>query len=122
MMFIVESVGKEEACPRCSFTPEFKVESVEVCRRGDRSVGQVAKGFDLTEAAVRDWVRQAQVDAGEREGRRNSTPGFRGVRDAEPTEYITTVHERSRSTCGAPRGPAGTAGAATAPRFLTHTR
>lgn len=51
MMFIVESVGKEEACPRCSFTPEFKVESVEVCRRGDRSVGQVAKGFDLTEAA-----------------------------------------------------------------------
>ncbi|MFD9377662.1 transposase [Streptomyces sp. NPDC059999] len=64
----MESVGKEEACPRCSFTPEFKVESVEVCRRGDRSVGQVAKGFDLTEAAVRDWVRQAQVDAGEREG------------------------------------------------------
>jgi len=31
-----------------------------------RSVGQVAKDFDLTETAVRDWVRQADIDAGVR--------------------------------------------------------
>ena len=30
--------------------------------------GQVAKDFDLTETAVREWVRQADVDAGERPG------------------------------------------------------
>jgi len=35
---------------------------------GDRSVGQVSKDFDLTETAVRDWVKQAEVDAGERDG------------------------------------------------------
>ncbi|MFD5892363.1 IS3 family transposase [Streptomyces sp. NPDC060334] len=35
--------------------------------------------------------------------RRNGTPGSRSVRDAELTEYITTVHERSRGTYGAPR-------------------
>jgi transposase len=29
--------------------------------------GQVAKDFDLAETAVRDWVRQAEVDAGERD-------------------------------------------------------
>ncbi|GAA2829782.1 hypothetical protein GCM10010441_62870 [Kitasatospora paracochleata] len=40
---------------------------VELCRRGDRSVGQVAKDFDLTETAVRDWVKQAIVDVGERD-------------------------------------------------------
>ena len=40
--------------PRRAFTPEFKAEIVEVCRRGDRSIGQVAKDFDLTETAVRD--------------------------------------------------------------------
>ncbi|MEN1891039.1 MULTISPECIES: transposase [Streptomyces] len=57
-----------EPRPRRSFTPEFKAEIVELCRRGDRSVGQVAKYFDLTETAVRDWVRQAEVDAGERDG------------------------------------------------------
>ena len=52
--------------PRRSFTPEFKAQIVELCRRGDRSVGQVAKDFDLTETAVRDWVRQADIDAGAR--------------------------------------------------------
>ncbi|MFD3925684.1 hypothetical protein [Streptomyces sp. NPDC058614] len=28
--------------PRRSFTPEFMAEIVELCRRGDRSVGQIA--------------------------------------------------------------------------------
>ncbi|WP_434099933.1 transposase [Streptomyces viridosporus] len=64
----MESRGKKKPRPRRSFTPEFKAEIVELCRRGDRSVGQVAKDFDLTETAVRDWVRQAEVDAGERDG------------------------------------------------------
>ena len=54
--------------PRRSFTPEFKAEIVELCQRGDRSIGQVARDFDLTETAVREWVRQADVDAGKREG------------------------------------------------------
>ena len=51
-----------------SFTPEFKAEIVEACSRGDRSIGQVARDFDLTETAVREWVRQADVDAGRRDG------------------------------------------------------
>ncbi|WP_319700160.1 transposase [Streptomyces europaeiscabiei] len=60
--------GKKTPRPRRSFTPEFKAEIVELCRRGDRSVGQIAKAFDLTETAVRLWVSQAEVDAGERDG------------------------------------------------------
>ncbi|WP_354006154.1 transposase [Streptomyces sp. NBC_00154] len=47
--------GKKKPRPRCSFTPEFKAEIVELCRRGDRSVGQIAKDFDMTETAVQDW-------------------------------------------------------------------
>ena len=54
--------------PRRSFTPEFKAEIVELCRRGDRSIGQVAKDFDLTETNVRTWVKQAEIDQGERPG------------------------------------------------------
>jgi transposase len=65
-MFIMEDVGKKSRRPRRAFTPEFKAEIVEVCRRGDRSIGQVAKDFDLTETAVREWVRQADLDAGTR--------------------------------------------------------
>jgi transposase len=52
---------------RRSFTPEFKAEIVELCQHGDRSVGQVAKDFDLTETAVREWVKQAERDAGIRQ-------------------------------------------------------
>ncbi|MEU8831789.1 helix-turn-helix domain-containing protein [Streptomyces sp900116325] len=51
-------MGKKN--PRRSLTPEFTAKIVERCRRGDRSVGQVAKDFDLTETTVRDWVKQAE--------------------------------------------------------------
>ncbi|MFJ5309880.1 transposase [Streptomyces sp. NPDC088350] len=49
-------------------TPEFQAEIVELCRRGDRSAGQIAKDLDRTETAVRPWVSQADADAGERDG------------------------------------------------------
>jgi transposase len=63
----MESVGKKPRRHRRAFTPEFKAEIVELCQREDRSAGQVAKDFDLTETAVREWVKQAGRDAGTRE-------------------------------------------------------
>ena len=62
----MESMRKKPRRRR-SFTPEFKAEIVELCQRGDRSVGQVAKDFDLTETAVRDWVKRAERDSGARQ-------------------------------------------------------
>jgi transposase len=53
MSLIMETMGKKKPRPRRSFTREFKAEIVELCQRGDRSVSQVAKDFDLTETAVR---------------------------------------------------------------------
>jgi transposase len=44
---------RKRSRPRRSFTAEFKAEIVELCQREDRTVGQVAKDFDLTETAVR---------------------------------------------------------------------
>jgi transposase len=67
-MFIMENVGQKRARQRRSFTAEFKAEIVELCQRGDRSVGQVSRDFDLTETAVREWVKQAERDAGTRSG------------------------------------------------------
>ena len=63
----MESVGKKPRRHRRAFTPEFKAEIVELCQRGDRSVGQVARDFDLTETAVREWVKQAGRDEGTRQ-------------------------------------------------------
>ena len=62
----MDTMGKKKPRPRRSFTPEFKAEIVELCQRGDRSIGQVAKDFDLTETGVREWVKQAERDAGTR--------------------------------------------------------
>ena len=64
----METVAKKKPRPRRSFTPEFKAGIVERCLAGDRSIGEVARDFDLTETAVREWVRQAEVDAGQRDG------------------------------------------------------
>jgi transposase len=65
-MFIMESMGKKKPRPRRSFTPVFKAEIVELCQRGERSVGQIARDFDLTETAVREWLKQTERDAGTR--------------------------------------------------------
>jgi len=45
---------------RRSFTPEFKAEAVALVQRSGKSVGQVAKELDLTETALRDWIRKAE--------------------------------------------------------------
>jgi transposase len=67
-MPIMETMERKKTRTRRSFTPEFKAEIVGLCQRGDRSIGQVSRDFDLTETAVRAWVHQAEVDGGAREG------------------------------------------------------
>ena len=62
----METMERKQPRARRSFTPEFKAEIVELCQRGDRSIGQVARDFDLTETAVREWLRQAERDSGTR--------------------------------------------------------
>src|SRR2546425_3045482 len=88
-MPIMETVGKKKR-PRArrSFTPEFKAEIVELCQQGDRSVGQVARDFDLTETAVRAWVRQAERDAG--------TRGDGGLTSSERQELTALRRENRR--------------------------
>ena len=46
----------------------FKAEVVALVRQPGNSVAGVARDLDLTETAVRAWVRQADVDDGHVEG------------------------------------------------------
>ena len=57
------SSGKSRK-PRRKFTPEFKAEAIKLCSEPGQSIGKVAKNLDLTETALRTWVKQAKVDAG----------------------------------------------------------
>jgi transposase len=87
-MSIMETTERKQPRPRRSFTAEFKAEIVELCQRGDRSIGQVARDFDLTETAVREWVRQAQRDAG--------THGDGGLTGTERQELSALRRENQR--------------------------
>jgi transposase len=55
---------KKQRRKRRAFTPEFKAEAVRLCKVGDRTIAQVAVDLDLTETALREWVRRADIDAG----------------------------------------------------------
>ena len=54
--------------PRRAFTEEYKSEVVGLYRTTDKSMNEIAKELDLTPTAVRRWVKQAEVDSGQREG------------------------------------------------------
>jgi transposase len=53
---------------RRSFTASFKAEVVALVRQGDRTIPTICRDMDLSETAVRRWVEQAAIDAGERDG------------------------------------------------------
>jgi transposase len=62
----METMERKSPRPRRAFTPEFKAEVVALVHHGGKTVGAVARQLDLTETAVRAWVRQAELDAGMR--------------------------------------------------------
>lgn len=47
---------------RRKFTREYKAEIVRLVRTSGKTIGQVAKELDLTETAVRAWVKRADID------------------------------------------------------------
>ena len=49
---------------RRKFTKEYKAEVVRLVLDEGKTVGQVSRDLDLTESAVRNWVKQAKIDAG----------------------------------------------------------
>jgi transposase len=64
-MSIMENAEGKKPRPRRGFTAEFKIEIVEKRQRGnDRSIGQDARAFDLSETAGRQWVIRAEWNAG----------------------------------------------------------
>ena len=53
---------------RKPYPPEFKAEAVELYRASGRSLAKVAGDLDISIESLRSWVKQAEIDAGEREG------------------------------------------------------
>jgi transposase len=54
--------------PRRQFSDEFKRDAVELVRTTGRPIAQVADELGLYDSTLGNWVRQAEIDDGEREG------------------------------------------------------
>ena len=50
------------------YPPEFRREAVELYRGAGRPLSEIAAGRGISTETLRVWVRQAEIDAGEREG------------------------------------------------------
>ena len=57
-----------EQPPQRTFTAEFKAETVALVRRSGKPIRQIARDLGLAETTLQRWVKQAAIDAGERDG------------------------------------------------------
>jgi transposase-like protein len=54
--------------PRRRFSEEFKRDAVELVRTSGKPIAQVARELGIYDSTLGNWVRQAHIDRGEREG------------------------------------------------------
>ena len=53
---------------RPPYPPEFRAEAIRLVKSSGESIGQIAKDLGVSDQTLRNWVNQADVDDGKREG------------------------------------------------------
>ena len=54
--------------PHAPYPPAFKVEAVRLVHSGDKSIAEIALDLGVSDPTLRNWVRQAEIDTGTRDG------------------------------------------------------
>ena len=50
------------------YAPEFRTEAVRLARSGEIPIAQIARDLGIADQTLRNWIAQADVDEGRREG------------------------------------------------------
>ena len=53
---------------RPPYSPEFKAEAIRLAREPGNTLTGVAKDLGIALESLRKWIRQAEIDTGQREG------------------------------------------------------
>ncbi len=54
--------------PTLHYPPEFKREAVQLYRSSGKSIPKMAEELGIASESLRRWIRQHDIDSGEREG------------------------------------------------------
>lgn len=54
--------------PKPPYPPEFRAEAVQLAKSSGKSVGKIAKDLGICPETLRNWMKQSEIDSGEREG------------------------------------------------------
>lgn len=57
--------SKKQRRARRAFTDEFRADVVRLCQAESESITDICRRLDLTESAVRGWVKKAEEQASE---------------------------------------------------------
>ena len=77
------------------YPPEFRAEAVRLVRSGERNPEELARDLGCSAQAIRNWVRQADLDAGRRSD--GLTTAERDCRDG-PRQWGRRRCTRTRSS------------------------
>ena len=58
--------ARGKAYPGKAYPKEFRAQVVQIARTGNRRLAEVAAEFEVSTDSVRRWVKQAELDDGER--------------------------------------------------------
>ena len=72
---------------RTNYTDEFRTDAVALCRRGDRSLLQVARDIGVNHWTLRDWYRLDEMKRPEKRQKPHS-PSVMPPKDETPEEKI----------------------------------
>jgi transposase-like protein len=63
-------LGEEQEArrKRRKFSDEFKRDAVEIVRTSGKSIAEVARELGIYDSSLGNWVRQVEVNRGERDG------------------------------------------------------